>query len=548
MNAWWLTVPLAPIIALLLVFYARERALSAVWLCCLPALILACWPPAGVSLPYLWPGATWGGDDLATRTWLAFTAFLWICAAVFALGSQRLDPRKLRFWSFWLVSLSGNLLLIIAHDGISFYVGFTVMSLAAYGLVVHVRGPAPRQAARVYLQLAVLGEMLLYAGLLLRFQEAGFSLAFDTWRSAPISALTASLLLVGFGIKAGFWPLHMWLPLAHPAAPAAASAVLSGAMIKAGILGLWRTMPESDPLLLSWVPWLIGIALFSAFYGVALGLLQSKIKAVLAYSSISQVSYLFLILALSWYEPMTAPVAVVLLALFTAHHGLAKGALFLGAGIASRYRLRPYHWVLMALPALALTGLPFTSGAAVKGLLKEGVGNGDFAFWLPVLIAGSTATGLLVFRALWLMYRAQATATMVAPPLLVIPWALLCLMPLALPWLWSDLRAALLHSLTLYTSWSLFWPLLIALILAALVIRLGWNIPQPLARLPNPARYFSLRLKRLLQRPPLPPAEVAVAEHIWRKRERRWNRFWQQGTVRATAWLLCVLLLLGWVW
>src|SRR5690606_6679290 len=118
----------------------------------------------------------------------------------------------------------------------SFYVGFTLMSLSAYGLVVHLRGPAPRQAGRLYLQLAVLGEMLLYAGILLRIHEAGGALKLSDWHSAPTSPLTATLLLVGFGIKAGFWPLHVWLPLAHPAAPAAASAVLSGAMLKAGIL------------------------------------------------------------------------------------------------------------------------------------------------------------------------------------------------------------------------------------------------------------------------------------------------------------------------
>lgn len=274
----WLLVPVLPLLAAACLWRLPARAGGWLWLCALPALLLSLWPAADLPLPMLWPGAQWGLTDSLGQIWLGFSALLWLIGSRFASFDLQGDPHARRFWTCWLLALSGNLLLIIAADAASFYIGFTLMSLAAYGLVVHLGGPKPRQAGRIYLQLAVLGEMLLYAGLMMRVHEAGGLLLLADWQQVPLSPLTAALLLIGFGLKAGFWPLHVWLPLAHPAAPAAASAVLSGAMIKAGILGLWRFMPENDPLLQSWGPALVTVGLISALLAVVLGLMQTKAK------------------------------------------------------------------------------------------------------------------------------------------------------------------------------------------------------------------------------------------------------------------------------
>ena len=311
----WLLVALAPLLALALLWRWPDRAAPWLWLSCLPALLASFWPPAALEPAILCPGATWGAEDMLARAWLAFTALLWGCASVYAGADLVGDRHRLRFWCCWLLSLCGNLLLIIAQDAGSFYVGFSLMSLTAYGLIVHQRGPAPRQAGRLYLQLAILGEMLIFAGMMLRIHEADGAFALATWQGVPTGWLTASVLLIGFGLKAGFWPLHVWLPLAHPAAPAAASAVLSGAMIKAGILGLWRFLPEQDPVLQSWALTLLAIGSISAFYGVALGLLQSRAKAALAYSSVSQIGYLLVVLALAWLHPESGAGAGILLSL-----------------------------------------------------------------------------------------------------------------------------------------------------------------------------------------------------------------------------------------
>lgn len=547
-GAWWLLVAGSPVLALLALLGWRQRAAPWLWLATLPALVATLWPPATLPLSWLWPGAAWGIEDGLGRAFLGLTGLLWSVAAVFAASSERGHPRLLRFWVFWQLSLAGNLLLVIALDGASFYVGFTLMSLSAYGLVVHKGGPGPRQAGRLYLQLAVLGEMLLYAGLMVRVHESGGAMALAHWQNVPVGSVTLVLLVIGFGIKAGFWPLHIWLPLAHPAAPAAASAVLSGAMIKAGILGLWHFLPVDDPLLRSWSETLLPVALASIFFGVLVGLVQTRAKTVLAYSSVSQAGYLLAIVAVAWSDPQGRPLSALLLGLYVVHHGFAKGALFLGAGLAAVQRLRWYHWLLMGIPALALAGLPLSSGAAVKVLLKDSVGDSAFAHWLPLLTLGSVATAVLVWRAMWLMYRSQPIEFIQATkPGLLYPWVVLSLLPVLLPWLWPPLRSHQLATLAIDTSVSLIWPLAVALALVAVAVTYRRRLP--VAALPHihPGRYLSLRLKRLLQRPPLPPLEAEIKEHRWRRRERRWNRFWQQGTVVVSAWLLCLLLVFAWL-
>ena len=133
-----------------------------------------------------------------------------------------------------------------------------------------------------------------------------------------------------------------------------------------------------------------------------------------------------------------------MLVLFGVHHGLAKGTLFLAAGTVHEGRLSRLRWVLLMLPALAIMGPPFTSGAAVQYLLKEAWHESAFAAWLPWLTLASFATALLLWRALWLMWRDQQHASARAPLGQWLPWALLSMASLSVPWFWPTMRAALL--------------------------------------------------------------------------------------------------------
>ena len=141
-----------------------------------------------------------------------------------------------------------------------------------------------------------------------------------------------ALLIAGFGLKIGLVPLHVWMPLTYTAAPIPAAAVLSGAAVKAGVIGFIRFMPF-DAAMPGWGEALAAIGLFSAFYGVAIGITQSNPKTVLAYSSVSQMGLIAAVIGmgLAAGDSSTASAA----GFIAAHHVLVKGALFLAIGVAA---------------------------------------------------------------------------------------------------------------------------------------------------------------------------------------------------------------------
>lgn len=544
MSWLWVLAVIAPLLAgALELRWPRSAAWA--WLSTLPALLCVWLSPEPLVISILWPGAQWGLEDPLGRAWLGFTAALWGCASGFAYHDPVLREHLRRFWSLWSVALAGNLLLIVSLDAAGFYVGFSMMSLAAYALVAHLAGPGPRQAGRLYLQLAVLGEMLVFAGMLLRIDAAGGSLLLADLQQAPVSHLGTALLVIGFGIKAGFWPLHVWLPMAHPAAPPAASAVLSGAMLKAGILGIWRFLPMDQPVTSDQAaPVLFGLGLITAFYGVAFGLVQHTAKSVLAYSSVSQMGYLLIIIAVAWNEAGSRGAAISLLALYAVHHGLTKGALFMGAGLAHQRRLGPWYLALLVIAALALAGAPLTSGGAVKTQLKSLMAGSVWADWSVLLTLGSVGTALLATRAIWLILREQPQHGAIHPVQAVF-WAPLCLAPVLLPWAWPALREATLYSLSWTYGWSMLWPIVLAGLLVAGATRLVSGRPLA-ARLPEPSRALSLRLKRVMQRPPALPRRRCKPD--LRVIERRLNRQLSGEPVIWSSWLILTLLLVGWVY
>ncbi|MDP2126032.1 MAG: proton-conducting transporter membrane subunit [Pseudohongiella sp.] len=571
----WISVPLAPLF-LLLMLISFPRALPGfaqwLWLSCVPAFIFSFLPPETYNPGVLWQSASWGSNNILVTTWLALTAILWAGAGVYAADSMRGSAHLLRFWLFWLLALSGNLLLIISQDALSFYVGFSMMSLSAYGLVIHNGTSAARRAGRLYLQLAVLGEVLLLSGLLMQAHAAQGSFLFADWIDAPLDPLTALMLLTGLGLKAGFWPLHVWLPLAHPAAPAPASAVLSGAMIKAGIFGLWLFLPNilvpattaiagvrelaqagavASWSLRDWSQPAMLTGMISAFFGVAVGLTRTDAKQVLAYSSVSQMGYLLFILALSWQLPAQREVLLIVLLVYAVHHGFAKAALFLAADLlkSGQARTRAQSVVLIAgllVPALALSGLVFSSGAAAKIGLKDVLENAALVHWLPWLQFGAVTSTVLLARAGYLLFnlRSKAPPEPLSHQRFVV-WASLSVMPALLPWMWIPMNEALLKTLTVYKTIELSWPIVLGLTVAALVIWQDWKVPAFLTRMTNPFLLYSIHFTRRSKKALLPAFELNLQTRSLRSLERRWNRYWQGGTVNRSAALLLMFMIVA---
>jgi hydrogenase-4 component B len=384
------------------------------------------------------------GLDATGRTFLLFTAILWLVAGLAARAYHANDGRQRSLWTCWLLALAGNVWLVLARDAAGFYAGFALMTFAGYGLVVHAQSDAAWRAGRAYIVLAVLGEAALLAGMLLLL-AGGASSALPL--ALPVNDTAAlALLFAGFGVKAGIAGLHFWLPLAHPVAPTPASAVLSGAMIKAGVLGWMRFLPLGEAALPVFGAVVIGLGLVAMFGAVVIGLAQRAPKTVLAYSSISQVGFLTVGVGAGLAVPSAWPALAVAVAGYALHHALAKGALFLGAAtVPADAAGRRRHRLLLCVPALALAGAPLTSGLLAKYALKSALPPLPGAWpwlldWLLPLAAAGTA--LLMARFLWTLAQDAPDAR----DGLAAPWLASVALSAAAPWLGQrELVAALLE-------------------------------------------------------------------------------------------------------
>jgi formate hydrogenlyase subunit 3/multisubunit Na+/H+ antiporter MnhD subunit len=311
-----------------------------------------------------------------------------------------------------------------------------MMTIGAGGLVIHDGTPRAWRAGATYVGLALLAESVLLVGLvMLAVQMPGPGLGVDeavaTLAASPQRASILALLVFGFGLKAGLVPLHVWMPLAHSAAPVPASAVLSGAVVKAGIIGLIRFLPPGEALPVAGQ--MLAVAGFvTAFYGVVVGLTQRHPKAVLAYSSVSQMGVVVAALGLGLATGDGK--ASMAAAFYAAHHVLVKGALFLAVGVAAAGTKGRRGWVLA--PALVLClglgGLPFTGGAMAKFAVKDAFGTGIAAVLSAASAAGTT---LLMLHFLRRLARADVEGDGAAPAGLLLPWLAMAAAALLMPWL-----------------------------------------------------------------------------------------------------------------
>lgn len=322
------------------------------------------------------------------------------------------DQRGLgAMWFFFNLLVVSMVVVVLARNGVLFLVAWELMSLTSFFLVLNQHEKeAVREAARIYLIAMQLGAAFLLAFFILLGREAG-SLNFADIAAAaaakPFSPAVASYLfllaVIGFGIKAGFFPFHVWLPEAHPVAPSHVSAVMSGVMIKTGIYGLLRalTFLNAPPQWWAWV--LIGIGVSSGVLGVLFALTQHDLKRLLAYHSIENIGIIALgmgvgLLGLNSGSPSAAVLGFGGALLHVLNHALFKGLLFLVAGavihgtgtgdidkLGGLLKRMPWAGATFLVGAAAISGLPplngFISefliylGAFQEGILSATVGG-----------------------------------------------------------------------------------------------------------------------------------------------------------------------------
>ena len=428
-------------------------------------------------------GARIGLDSLG-RAFLVLTSTVWLLAGLFSRKYfSGLDHERI-FRFYFLLTFSGTAGLTIAQDAPSFYAGYALMTIGGYGLVVNTMTSAALLAGRVYIIVALIGEMLTLAGMIIAASSAEATSLEEIARSIKSSGTGAWsfwLIFLGFGTKVGLVPLHFWLPRSYFWAPVPAVAVLSGAMTKAGVLGWLRFLNGFESDLASLMT--IAAGTLMALYGVVFGLVQTRAKTTLAFSSLCQMGYLTIAFATT-VEP-GAPVtkSVAAITAFAFHHGLTKVALFLGLSVLAT--TRPHsrkHWIALsglALCALSLVGIPFTAGAFAKALLKEA--GSTAGFWAevasPVMTVGAIGTALLMLRFLVLCKRGEKDQ--VHPTDAWITWGISLVMVLGGAWLLPALLSALELStrepLSLGESLPSFLPVAAGGLLAAALTYKVWR-------------------------------------------------------------------------
>ena len=299
--------------------------------------------PSAVTLPLgiPWLGARFRLDALSAF-FLAVVALGAAAASLFALGYGRHEPAPRRVLPFYPAFLAGMSVVVLADDAFTFLVSWEFMSLSSWALVMAHQGvPDNVRAGYVYLIMASFGTLalLLMFGLLAG-PDGGY--AFADMRAGQLSAGAAAVVLVlaliGAGSKAGLVPLHVWLPLAHPAAPSHVSALMSGVMTKVAVYGFVRIVFD----LLGTPAWwwsMVVLALggITAVMGVLYALMQHDLKRLLAYHTVENIGIIFIGLGLALAfraHGMALAAALALTAglLHVFNHSIFKSLLFFGAG------------------------------------------------------------------------------------------------------------------------------------------------------------------------------------------------------------------------
>lgn len=352
-------------------------------------------------------------DGLAALM-LAMTAVVGLAVSVYALGYLRDSPMRYRFWALWLWLWASMNALFLSGDVFNLYVTLELVGLAAVALTALSGGAAALTAAMRYLLVSLLGSLaylmgvaLLYGGYgVLDMAALGAAMAPDT-----VSRLAAALMTVGLLMKTALFPLHIWLPPAHASAPAPVSAVLSALVVKASfylILRLWlEVFPTLAVPAFSLLMGALGAG--ALLWGSVLALRAARLKQVVAYSTVAQLGYLFLVFPLMAVTP-GAWQAVVFFAL--AHAG-AKATVFLAAGslqqaaghdrlaqLGGVMRREPMTVFAFGIAGASLVGLPLTGGFIAKWLLVEAALQGEAWGWAWLVLGGGLLAGGYVFRVL----------------------------------------------------------------------------------------------------------------------------------------------------
>lgn len=364
------------------------------------AAVLSLWPlvNAGEAPSFLLEG--FGGFriylvvDGFRFIYAVVTSFMWMMTTIFSREyfSHGYKNRN-RYYFFTIFTLGATMAVMTSADFVTLFIFFEVMTVASYVMVVHDQTEKAEHAAAAYLTVGVLGGLVMLVGIFMMQHLLGttqfdlLAAAFASYSGSmtPIYVMSG-LLLFGFGGKAGLFPLHFWLPQAHPVAPAPASALLSGVLTKTGVFG---ALVISTNLLLHDGTWgwaMLIIGAITMFLGAFLALFSIDLKRTLALSSVSQIGFIFVGIGMQGILGSHNALAVRGTILHMINHSTIKLVLFMAAGaiymklhkldfnsIRGYGRGKPVLMFIFLMGALAIMGIPMWSGYISKTLLHESI-------------------------------------------------------------------------------------------------------------------------------------------------------------------------------
>ena len=344
-------------------------------------------------------------------------------AALYGIGYFSPLPKRGNLSQYWFnfnTLVVSMLVVVTARNGLLFLLAWEIMSLSSFFLVLFEKEDAMvRRAGWTYLIATHIGTAFLLVFFLLLGARSGGTLEFGAFKGSVLLPGTAGvaflLALVGFGTKAGFMPLHVWLPEAHPAAPSNVSALMSGVMIKTGIYGLVRSLTFLGTPAPWWGWVLLAVGAFSGILGVLFALAQHDLKRLLAYHSVENIGIIALgiglgVFGLSCHNPLLIYLGFAGGLFHVVNHALFKSLLFLGAGsVLHSAGTREIDILGGLLKRMPTTGTTFLIGSvAICGLPPLNGFASEFMIYLASLGSlsmkgGASTAGFLVIGSLALI-------------------------------------------------------------------------------------------------------------------------------------------------
>ena len=311
---------------------------------------------------------------------------IWLLVTIYSFDYMKAMHNIKRYHTFTLITFGATLGTLLAGDLLTLFLFFELMSFASYVLVIQEGHAKALRAGFLYLIMTIGGGLALLFGILgvyaitgnVAFTEGGFLASNST-----LSLVSFIGFLIGFGVKAGMFPLHVWLPEAHPVAPSPSSALLSGIMLKIGAFGLLRVIFNIYEFRflreVGWINMLLVGAVLTILLGSVFAIMQSNLKRRLAYSSVAQMGYILLGMALLSEQALVGDIFHI----FT--HAIMKSGLFLISGtlilLTGKTEIGDFKGIGKRLPismtcftmaSLSMIGIPPFNGFLSKWYLGLG--------------------------------------------------------------------------------------------------------------------------------------------------------------------------------